>query len=117
TVLRRLNEAGDRAIRARREVIKRVVEFEDFTRCWPADELVARGLVAEVQRLVAVKDSFTRMRLERERERQRRIQIQSERNRQRRKQIERVRAIRDDFFALFAKRDAYERALQLEAVL
>jgi restriction system protein len=117
TVLERLNAGGDRAIRARREVIKRVVEFEDFTRCWPQDELSARGLVAEVQRLVAVKDSFTRMRLEREHERQGRIRVQSEKDRERRAQIERVRAIRDELFALFAEGDAYKRALKLEAVL
>lgn len=117
TVLERLNVAGDRAIKARREVIKRVVEFEDFTRCWEKDELVARGLVGEVRRIVAVKDSFTRMRLEREHERQRRIQIQSEKDRERRERIEHVRAVRGDLFALFAERDAYKRALKLEAVL
>ena len=30
TVLARLNEAGDKALRERREVVKRVYEFEDF---------------------------------------------------------------------------------------
>src|SRR5437763_1194941 len=51
TVLARLNDAGDRALRERREVIKRVVEFEDFSSCWPDQQLKAKGLVSEVRRV------------------------------------------------------------------
>ena len=61
TVLSRINEAGDIALRERREVVKRVCEFEDFSTCWSNDRLEAQGLVAQVQRVVNVKDSFTRM--------------------------------------------------------
>ena len=68
TVLARLNDKGDAALRERREVIKRVVEFEDFSTCWPNDQLKAKGLVAEIRRVVNVKDSFTRMQNERESE-------------------------------------------------
>src|SRR5688572_15529653 len=39
TVLTRLNEDGERALRERREVVKRVVEFEDFSACWDNDRL------------------------------------------------------------------------------
>src|SRR5207245_1619361 len=46
TVLRRLNERGERTLRERREVLKRVVEFTNFDTCWPADQLKAKGLVA-----------------------------------------------------------------------
>ena len=56
-----LNEAGDRGLIARRELLRRVVQYEDFTRCWEKDVLPAKGLVAEIQRVVRVKDSFTRM--------------------------------------------------------
>ena len=35
TVLTRLNENGDKYLRERREVLKRVIEFEDFSTCWP----------------------------------------------------------------------------------
>lgn len=44
------------------------MEFEDFSACWPADQMKAKGFVAEVRRIVNVKDSFTRMNAERERE-------------------------------------------------
>src|SRR5689334_15097892 len=58
-VLERLNEKGERTLRERREVLKRVVEWEDFSTCWPNDRLKAQGLVAEIRRVVNVKDSFT----------------------------------------------------------
>jgi hypothetical protein len=64
--LERLNEAGDIALTARREIIKRIVEWEDFSMCWPDDQLKAKGLVAELRQIVNVKDSFTRMRDERD---------------------------------------------------
>ena len=69
TVLERLNQRGEATLRERREVVKRVVEFEDFSACWDNDRLIAQGLVAQVRKLVDVKDSFTRMKDERETER------------------------------------------------
>ncbi|WP_448662846.1 restriction endonuclease [Sphingomonas sp. CJ20] len=47
-VLTRLNERGDATLAARREVIKRVVEFEDFSICWDSDQQKARGQAAAV---------------------------------------------------------------------
>jgi hypothetical protein len=74
TVLVGLNERGDDgALRQRREVLKRVVEFEDFSTCWPNDRLQAQGLVAQVQKVVNAKDTFTRMTQERDAERQQRM--------------------------------------------
>ena len=73
TVVRRLNEGGDRWLAVRREVVRRVTQWEDFSLSWPNDQDKARGLVAAVRQLVGVKDSFTRMQRERDRERQARI--------------------------------------------
>lgn len=61
TILVRLNEAGEDALRERREIVKRVTEFEDFSRCWDNEQILAMGLVAKVREIVNVKDSFTRM--------------------------------------------------------
>ncbi|WP_375514682.1 hypothetical protein [uncultured Nostoc sp.] len=61
TVLVRLNEAGDHVLRERREIVKRVAEFDDFSRCWPNDRIAAMGLVAKVREMINVKDSFTRI--------------------------------------------------------
>ncbi len=69
TVLEKLNARGDSGIRPRREVIKRVAEFEEFSSCWPEDQMKARGLVSAVREAVNKKDSFTRMKQERDVER------------------------------------------------
>lgn len=58
-VLEALNARGDSGLAARREVIKRIVEFEEFSACWPADQLKAKGLIAEIRKVVNVKASFT----------------------------------------------------------
>jgi len=70
TILQCTNEKGDAGLRVRREIIKRVVEYEDFSTCWENDQLKAKGLVAELRRVVNVKDSFTRMNQEREKEKE-----------------------------------------------
>jgi len=72
TILTRLNEQGESTLRERREILKRVTEFENFSACWPNDQLKAKGLVAEIRRVMNVKDSFTRMKQERDREQQER---------------------------------------------
>lgn len=68
TSLSRLNDKGEGTLRERREILKRVCEFESFSNCWPNDQLKAKGLVAEISRVINVKDSFTRMKQEREKE-------------------------------------------------
>ena len=75
TVLRRLNERGEKTLRARRDVLRRVVEFTNFDACWPDDQLKAKGAVAGVRDIVNQKDSFTRMNLAREEERQARLAL------------------------------------------
>ena len=43
TVLAKVNARGDSGLRPRCEIIKRVVEFEDYSTCWPNDQLKAKG--------------------------------------------------------------------------
>lgn len=69
-VLTKVNARGDSGLRPRREIIKRVVEFENFETCWPEDRLKAKGLVASVREAINAKDSFTRMKQERDAERE-----------------------------------------------
>ncbi|WP_208837119.1 restriction endonuclease [Paenibacillus cellulositrophicus] len=66
TILTRLNEQGEKLLRERREVLKRVVEFESFEACWDSDRLKAKALVYEIRQVVNVKDTFTRMKNEKE---------------------------------------------------
>ena len=65
-LLVKLNELGEKGLRERREILRRVVEFQDFSVCWERDQAPARGLVAQVRDLVNVRDTFTRINLERE---------------------------------------------------
>ena len=117
TILSRLNEKGEATLKERREVLKRVVEFEDFSTCWPNDQLKAKGLVAEIRRLVNVKDSFTRMNLEREAEsRERRSASEKKRLELEAARQEQL-VIRRELFALFSMSDAWERGKKLESTL
>jgi restriction system protein len=117
TVLTRLNEKGESALRERREIVKRIVEFEAFSTCWPDDQLKAKGLVAEVRQVVNVKDSFTRIQQEREEERKKRQAEQQAKLyeiEQRRKELS---AIKADLFSLLRESDSHKRGKALEGVL
>ncbi|HEY9825819.1 MAG TPA: restriction endonuclease [Stenomitos sp.] len=121
TVLIRLNDAGDVALRERREIVKRVVEFNDFSRCWPNDQIEAMGLVAKVRESVNVKDSFTRLQqkyeseLEKEnKKRQREEEARLEQLNQKRKKRQ---AIKSDLITLYQEGDTQKRGKQLEGVL
>lgn len=116
-VLTRLNEQGETCLRERREILKRVVEFENFSVCWESDQLKAKGLVAEIRDVVNVKDSFTRMNLERERERQERLQREQAEKEALRKRLEAIEKVKQDLFNLFALTNAQARGKALEGVL
>lgn len=116
-VLTAINERQDAAIRPRREVLKRVCEFEDFSTSWPNDVLKAKGLVGEVRKVIDVKDSFTRMRQEKD-------NAQAERRRERERELAAKQEKRDELarikralFALFSMTDPWKRGKALEKVL
>lgn len=72
-LITKINTRGDSGLKVRREIIKRVVEFESFENCWADDQYKAKGLVASIREAVNKKDSFTRMKQEREAEREERV--------------------------------------------
>lgn len=118
TVLESVNAKGDSGLAVRRELLKRVVEFEDFTSCWPDDQFKAKGMVADLKKIVNVKDSFTRMKQEREYDRseiaeKKRIEQAAEAERRRK-----VDGAEKSLATLFAMDDKpHERGKQLEKVL
>lgn len=117
TILTRINEKGEITLRYRREVLKRATEFDDYSTCWPNDQMKARGYVAQICKVINVKDSFTRINLERTRERQERIATKEkeiEILRKRNMEIERIKA---DLYSLFSMDDPFKRGKALEAVL
>jgi restriction endonuclease Mrr len=116
-ILTRLNERGEPTLRERREVLKRVVEFEDFSSCWPDDQLKAKGLVAEIRHVVGVKDSFTRMNEERTREREQHRAKREETIRLVQQRNQTISQLKDELFALFGESDTKKRGKALESVL
>lgn len=120
TVLTRLNAKGEATLRERREVLRRITEFEDFSTCWPNDQLKAKGLVGEIRRVVDVKDSFTRMRTEREQERQKRIAEQERKTAEiqaHRAVIEEIKRDWYPWFGKFGDENRQRRGKALEDIL
>lgn len=117
-IINHVNEGGDNTLRQRREVLKRVIEFEDFSTCWPDDQLKAKGLVAEVRRVQNVKDSFIRMKQERDSEKsesQKIKQIERDNLLAKKKQIE---SLRDRLYSLFSEdQNPQKRGKNLELIL
>ena len=117
TILVRLNEGGDLMLGLRREVIKRVVEFEDFGQCWSEDQDKARGLVGRTRELVGQKDAFTRMKEERDREARARRQPALEAVEAQRQRREEMEGIRSRLGQLLATSDPHKRGVLFQDVL
>lgn len=117
TILTRLNERGEATLRERREILKRVTEFEDFSTCWPADQLKAKGLVAEIRRVINIKDSFTRIYMEREEEKRKHQDEQQANLRKAQRQKVELSELKRDLFSLFNEQDKRKRGKALESVL
>jgi len=116
-VITRLNDAGDRMIGPRREILNRIVRTESFDHCWPDDRLPAKGVVAEIRDVVNKRDSFTRMKQERDRERDERVRAIREATERRERQQAAREQVRRDLFALFGEQNPYTRARGLEGML
>ncbi|MCC6527861.1 MAG: restriction endonuclease [Polyangiaceae bacterium] len=112
-----LNSGGDRWLRQRREVVRRVTEFDDFSTCWPKDQLRAKGLVAEIRSLVGVKDAFTRMKIEHDRARAAHSAAAEARTSERAARQRAADAIRRNLAALFLEPNPQRRGKALEGVL
>jgi restriction system protein len=118
TVLERLNSKGEAALRERREVLRRVVDFANFDSCWPDDQLKAKGLVASIREVVNQKDAFTRMNNAREEERQARLAETQRIAAEKRERTARIENAKQDFYALFGSTaTAQQRGKMLEAAL
>ena len=116
-VLRAVNEAGESMLGQRREIIKRVTSFEDFSSCWPDDQYKAEALVSRLRQLVNVKDSFTRMALETEKARREQQEKNLEKFAATKKKAEELDLLKKDLYALFGIPDPKKRGKALEGVL
>ena len=117
SILTRINEGGDRNLGQRRQVIKRVTEFQDFSSCWPADQLKAKGLVASIRELVNAKDIVTRISQERDSDRQKHLRKQAAAAEAKRLRRTERDELRRRLAALRLMSNPRERGLAFEAVL
>lgn len=119
TTLTQLNAEGEKTLQERREILKRITEFDDFSTCWPDDQLKAKGLVSEIRHVINVKDSFTRMKQEAERERQQRqAEYQAGVKAKQQRQNEFL-SIKNDLYSLFGmpSNQSQRRGKLLEGIL
>jgi len=117
TILERINQQNDKYLRQRRELLKRITEFESFSTCWEQDQFKAKGLVAEIQKIVNVKDSFTKMKQERDREADLRKKDYLSKINEINKKRENLSNIKNELFALFSESNPQKRGKLLEKVL
>jgi hypothetical protein len=116
-ILATVNDHSDRYLGLRREILKRVVEYDDFSSAYPEKRLEAEGYVAKIRSVVNVKDSFTRMNIERERERQQRVADEEGRRRAVIVKRKRLDSVRKDLFQQFSAEDPQQRGRALEKIL
>lgn len=117
TILVRINEQTETYLRERRELLKRIVEFESFSNCWEADQFKAKGLVSEIRNIVNVKDTFTRMRQEKDNIQAKHSQEYNKKIDEVKKRTEALDALKRDFYSLFSITNPQERGKKLEGVL
>ena len=116
-VLAHVNELGDSGLGPRRQVLKRISEFDDFSSCYPDNQMKARGAVTTVAQLINKKDSFTRIQEERERELKEHRDAKRAENDKREAERARRERVKADLFALFGEQDPHRRGKLLEGVL
>lgn len=116
-ILERINENSEKHLRERREILKRITEFEAFSTCWEDDQLKARGLVAEIQKVINVKDSFTRMSQERGKELAKRQEEYNKKIAEIQRRREQLGEIRATLSSVFSEQNPNKRGKDLERVL
>jgi restriction system protein len=112
-----VNEGGDTALRQLREIVKRVVEWEDFSTCYDDKRLEAQGLVAQVRKQVQGHDTLTRIDQDRETQRSKHQAAEQARLAEIRQRKEQWAALKGDFGALFGITNPQQRGKRSEDVL
>ncbi len=116
-ILQEINEGGDLLLECRREVLKRVTEFMDFSTCYEDDRDKARARVASLRDLVNAKDIPTRIEIERQRERKIRMDKSAAEAEAKLKRQSEAENLKQRLYGLFPITDGQARGKALEPVL
>jgi hypothetical protein len=110
-------DPSDVGLKVRREVLKRIVDFNNFESCWQRDQLSARGAVTKVRELVEEKDAFTRMTLAHDRERATRVAQSVRDAEERQRQAAKRESVKRDLYAVIVMTPGRARGVAFETVL
>lgn len=116
-ILTLINLDSDIYLAQRREIIKRVVEFDDFSLCWPDDQLQARGTVAKIKDIVNGRDTLTRLANEVEKARIQHMKKREDEILQQKLKNDNINRIKNELCSLFAESNPQKRGKGLEKVL
>ena len=122
-VLLTLNDGNrDSFLGVFREIIKRVVEFENYSACWPDDQLKAQGAVAVVRDLVNKKDTFTRLKQEHDAKNSKMRDIETQEKNKKNIEVQekkqKIQNVKKELFSLFSMNEnPQDRGNKLESVL
>ena len=116
-LLRILNQQTDKMLGVRRQLLKRVIEFDSFDACFPNDKDRAKANVAEIQKIVKLKDTVTRYENYLSNEQSQKLKAQAEKADLIRKSKSQFINLRQEFSQLFSIQSPQERGRKLETVL
>ncbi len=114
-VLDRLNQAGQAALGQRRQILKQIIEFNQYHALNAANRQIARNLVGEVQAMVHVKDNRTREQQEKDRIREIHIASQEAKLTELNRQKNSFATIKRELNGVFGITDQIRRGRALEA--
>lgn len=112
-----LNQQSDKMLGVRRKLLQRVIEFDSFETCYPNDKDRARANVADIQKLVKMKDTVTKYENYLIKEQDKTIKKQREFFDRVRKAKEDFEELQKRFSQLFSISNPQERGKKLEKVL
>ncbi|MDD5091857.1 MAG: restriction endonuclease, partial [Candidatus Wallbacteria bacterium] len=82
------------------------------------ERLEAMGLVTQIRKVIDVKDSFSKMNIERKKETDRVKEIEKEKAERLKKKKQEIEQVKKEFYSLFSKdKDPHKRGKELEAVV
>lgn len=112
-----LNQQSDRMLGVRRKLLQRVIEYEAFESCYPNDKDRAKANVADIKKMVQLKDTVTKFENLLNKEQNEKILRQKEKLDKIKKSKEHFENLRQRFTNLFSIQNPQERGKKLEKVL
>ncbi len=116
-ILAVLNKQQEQMLGVRRKLLQRVVEFYSFETCYPNDKDRAKANVADIQKLVKLKDTVTKYENYLHKEQNEKIRVKQEKFDKIRKSKEHFENLKQRFVQLFSIENPQDRGKKLESVL